>query len=252
MKRFLTIFVMMAVALVPYGTAHAYPIKDKRLTHNALYRTGPLDTTECTERPVRPRDLKLVKAYLHGLLDCLDTTWSAQLKKAGHPFRKPALKLVTKAPRRFCGQKWEKGDNSYYCDSSRTILILLDKNVLADPGDLFLFGLLADRYGQHVQNLAGIWRAYLDHEYRTKSEAREQSRRYELQSTCFGTAFLKSTWDSLDRSAKDWRLLLRYIKGWKDPQVGSAASLSHWAGRGFATGDPAACNTWTAPSRRVA
>jgi len=44
----------MAVALAPHGAAHAYPIKDKRLTHNRLYKSGPLPQRACAEKPVRP------------------------------------------------------------------------------------------------------------------------------------------------------------------------------------------------------
>ncbi len=242
---------VMAIALAPHGAAHAYPVKDKRLTHNALYKAGPLDATECAEKPVRPRDFRLAKAYLYGILDCLNTGWSAHLRKAGFAFRKPVLKVTNKAPRRWCGIRWEDS-HSYYCDEKRTILFVLDKSLLADPTDLYLFAALADRYGQHVQNLTGIYRAYYNLDYRNKKEELEQIRRYELQSLCFGTAFLKSTWNSLDRSAKDWRLLLSYLRDWSHPGIGTRATIAHWASRGFAKGDPAACNTWAAPSGRVA
>jgi len=241
----------MAVALAPHGAAHAYPIKDKRLTHNRLYKSGPLPQRACAEKPVRPRDHRLVRAYLYGVFDCLNATWSAHLKKAGFAFRKPVLKVTNKGPRRWCGVDFRK-QTSYYCDEKRTILVVLNKDLLADPTDLYLFALLADRYGRHVQNLVGIYRAYEDHDYRNKKEEREQARRYELQSLCFSTAFLKSTWRSLDRSARDWRILLSYMKEWQDATVGTAANITHWAKRGFAKGDPGACNTWAAPSGRVA
>jgi Predicted metalloprotease len=251
MRRLWIMLAVMAIALAPHGTAHAYPVTDKRLTHNALYRAGALDQTACTEKRVRPGDFRLAKAYLYGILDCLNAAWSAHLKEAGLPFRKPALKVVRQAPRRWCGVKW--GDlHSYYCDERRTILVRLDKNLLADPTDLYLFAVLSDRYGQHVQNLTGIYRAFIDHDVRNKREEQELSRRYELQSLCFGTAFLRSTWNSLDRTTRDWRLLLSYMKDWKHPTVGTSRTIAYWSNRGFAKGDPAACNTWAAPSGRVA
>ncbi|MEV5407316.1 hypothetical protein AB0K60_00550 [Thermopolyspora sp. NPDC052614] len=202
---------------------------------------------------MRPGDAKLAKAYLYGVFDCLNKTWSAQLKKSGQTFRVPILKVVTKAPKRFCAHRWAKDTVSNYCEANRTILTVLTEEILEDPSDLWMYNLLASDYGQHVQNLTDIYAAYEDHSYRNKKELLEQNRRYELQSICFAGAFVRSTWDSLKRPTSDWPYVVKlFSDDWSAPDFGSRRSISYWANRGFSSGDPGSCNTWTASSKRVA
>lgn len=241
-----------AVALVPAtdAVAAAYPVKDKTLTENALYKTGALPVTACREKPIKKLDPKTARSYLNGVLACLDRTWAKQMKKAGLRWSRPKVVYVTKAPARFCGNEWEDSV-AYYCYSSRTVELLLGKEVLEEPDDLFLFNLMAELYAEHMQNSAGIVRALDKLPYRNEAEAAEQDRRYNLQNICFGTAFIASVWKSLDRGRDDWDDLLSYMRTWAGKHDGSKKSISYWAGQGFVTGNLAACNTWTAPSAKV-
>lgn len=241
------------VALVPATAAAsaAYPVKNKTLTANALYKTGALPASACPEKPIKKLDPKSARSYLNGILLCLDRTWSKESKKAGLKWSKPKVVYATKAPARFCGTKWNDW-GAYYCYSSRTIEIVLGKDLLEEPDDLFLFNLMATLYSEHMQNVTGIARALDKLPARNKAELTEQARRYNLQKVCFGTAFIASVWKSLHRPREDWDDLLFYLRDWAGKYDGSRKSITYWAGQGFATGDLGACNTWTAPSAKVA
>ncbi|GIH59682.1 neutral zinc metallopeptidase [Microbispora siamensis] len=245
----------VALGLLPAvsGTAAAHPVKDKTLTDNRLYSAGPLPDTECRERRVKKADARSAKLYLNEVFACLTDAWTAELDQAGLKQSRVKLTYATKVPAKFCGAKWRKDDwAAYYCDASHTILIVLSKDLLEDPGDLYLFNLLAAKYGEHVQNRAGIYRAWVDLRYRSKAELAEQNRRYSLQADCFAGVSLRSVWKSLRRGREDWDDLLFYVRGWAGKNDGSRKSITYWANEGFKSGDPGACNTWSAPSSKVA
>ncbi|MEU6408836.1 neutral zinc metallopeptidase [Microbispora sp. NPDC046933] len=240
-----------AVALVPATSAAARPVKDKTLTENALYEAGALPTSACPEKPIKKLDPKSARSYLNGVLTCLNRTWAGEFKAAGLKWSTPRVVYATKAPARFCGAKW-KDWGTYYCEATRTMEIVLNKDFLEDPDDLFLFFLMASLYGEHVQNLTGMHRAVNKLPYGSKAEYAEQNRRYYLQNICLASTFVASVWKSLRRGREDWDDMLFYMRDWAGKNTGSRKSLTYWAGQGFATGDPASCNTWTVPSAKVA
>ncbi len=254
-RTLIPVAVLTAAALLPAGTASAavaYPVTNKTLTSNPLYAKGALPTTKCPEKPIKKLDAGSAKRSLNGVLACLNRTWAIQVRKAGRTFSKPKVVYATKSPAKFCGEKWAKDWSAYYCDDSRTILLVLTKSVLEEPDDLFLVNLLAMHYGQHVQQLTGIYRAFADTTYRNKTELAEQNRRYNLQSDCFSAAFIASVWDSLDRTKEDWEDLLYFIRDWAGKNTGTRKTITYWANRGFKSGDPGSCNTWSAAPSKVA
>ncbi|MEV5739775.1 hypothetical protein AB0L30_06925 [Microbispora rosea] len=245
----------VALGLVPAltGTAAAHPVKSRTLTDSRLYGAGPLPATACRERPVKKGDARSVKLYLNEALRCLTRTWGTEFRRANLKPSPVKLTYATEVPAQYCGDKWRKGDwDGFYCETSHTILIVLSKDLLRQPGDLYLFNLLATSYGEHVQNVTGMYRASFKLDYRNKAELAEQTRRYSLQNTCFAAASLRSVWKSFRRDPEDWDDLLFYVRGWAGTYSGSRKSITYWATEGFKSGAPGACNTWTAPSSKVA
>ncbi|WP_169987027.1 neutral zinc metallopeptidase [Microbispora sp. H10836] len=240
----------VAVVLVPAASAEARPVKSKKLTQNALYKAGALPVTTCPEKPVKKLDPKSARSYLNGVLACLNRTWTGEFKAAGLKWSTPKVVYATKAPVKFCGAKWNDW-GGYYCDSSHVMEIVLDEDLLG-AGDLFLFFLTTSLYGEHVQNLAGITHGLDVLPRSNKAESAERYRRHNLQNLCIASAFVASVWKSLHRGREDWDDMLSYMREWAGKNTGSRKSITYWAGQGFATGDPGACNTWTAPSAKVA
>ncbi|GII76446.1 hypothetical protein Sru01_14280 [Sphaerisporangium rufum] len=250
-------FLAAAPAAPPARAAAAHPIRNAAaLTGNALYGTGRLPRLACPERPVREGSAASARQYVLPLFDCLGTSWAAALKKARLPFSAPRLQFISR-PQRVCGEKWPKNAQGLYCPSYRKIVILLDKHITREAADLFLMDVIAHEYGHHVQNLAGIERAFNRLRYRNKSELYEQYRRLELQAECFAGAFMGSIWNSLDRTSDDWRYLLDATResGDENSKVrdhGKGRNIATWLDRGFRAAAPDACNTWSAGASRVA
>ncbi|SDL36086.1 hypothetical protein SAMN05421869_12520 [Nonomuraea jiangxiensis] len=79
----------------------------------------------------------------------------------------------------------------------------------------------------------------------------------ELQAECLGGVFMGSVWDSLDRPEEDWEDLLDLYRDGEDVQAtvrthGKSHNIAAWLDKGFRAASPQACNTWTAPSSKVA
>lgn len=252
---------IVCAALVPLtgtaaATTTAYPIKGAELTANALYDAGALPTSTCEEKKVRRNDRASARAYINGIIACLDSTWEQHLTGAGLTFKKVKVKHVTKVPKRWCGiRTGTENSQVYYCASTGTLMFQLGKSWLDEPKDLWLAHVAAGMYGYHVQNLAGIEKALDGLKYRNRSEYLEQSRRANLQTDCLSAAFLKSVWPLSGRDSGDWKTLVDIVRGdgrGEERWNGKTSSIKAWMRAGFASGDPGSCNTWSAPSSKVA
>lgn len=253
MRLPLIITAACATALSFTGTAYAaaYPVKDSKLTENELYTVGAIPETECAEKPIRNNDRKSAQRYITAMVKCLDAAWEPALTGVGLAFTKPKLTFASKLPRKYCGIDVDKSNShTFYCDKTRTITYHLGKDFLAEADDMWLMHNTAAFYAYHVQYLTGIEKAWYKITYSGKKELREQNRRLNLQSDCLGGVFVKSIWPSLRRSPREWNQLLGVVKengGW----AGKGANRVAWTKLGFASGDPASCNTWTAASSKV-
>ncbi|WP_255529755.1 neutral zinc metallopeptidase [Planomonospora sp. ID91781] len=191
------------------------------------------------------------------MLGCLNTSWSAQLRKAGLPFTKPTVRFITK-PTRVCGAKRGKYVLGRYCHNRRQLTILIDKHMVADPAHPVALHVLAHEYAHHVQNLAGVMSAYARRPVRTKAQALMNNRRLELQADCLAAAFTGRAWASWEYGAEAKEALVDFSRRSGDDALkrershGSGKSRATWVRRGFGNASPGACNTWTAPASRIA
>ncbi|MER5625116.1 neutral zinc metallopeptidase [Streptosporangium sp. NPDC002544] len=145
-----------------------------------------------------------------------------------------------------CGSKFPKDAQAIYCWTTKTIVFLLDKDVLTGTSDLFLFESVSHEYGHHVQWLSGIMEASYLRTYRTPQQG-DSWRRFELQANCLSGAFIGSVWRSLKRPQSDFadlRLLREDLS-----THGKASNYAYWLNRGFQAKGPGACNTFAAKSR---
>ncbi|MEU4832694.1 neutral zinc metallopeptidase [Streptosporangium sp. NPDC023615] len=258
--RIRTIIAMAGAAgMLLTGTAHAYPVKNPALTENALYDSGTLAASTCTEPPIKDGSRAQAERYMKAMVGCLNTAWEGHITTAGMSFGAPKVKFFDRLPRKYCGFTFEKDPGSYslYCPRSRTIAIRIGKDWLENTDDLWLLHHTAALYGYHVASLSGIHAAYDKTPYANKSEMYEQIRRFNLYSDCLGGVFIRSVQDSLGRDGKDWKKLLSVLRGNGDLKgqartYGKGSNRAAWTARGHAGSDLAACNTWAAPSSQVA
>ncbi|MDP4507517.1 neutral zinc metallopeptidase [Nonomuraea turcica] len=245
-----------SIAVAAPTAAAAYPVKDPKLTKNSLYDMGALPMTTCEEPPIKRNNRKLARAYLNAVIACLEDTWEQHLWNAGMRYEKVKVRHMDRIPKNYCGFDVGKEDSqAWYCGRNGTLVFQLGKGWLDDPYDLWLFDTAASMYGYHVQKQVGIATAIDKLRHGKKAEYYEQERRESLQTECLGGAFIKSVWPIGNRTTDDWDELLDLFVGDEpgdERWYGKASTIKMWIKRGFATGDPGACNTWTAPSSEVA
>ncbi|MEU4228678.1 hypothetical protein AB0F17_30665 [Nonomuraea sp. NPDC026600] len=261
MRKLLIMTLTVASMLSLSGTATAAttapPVKHPKLIANPLYEAGALPATTCEEPARKRNDRKSGRAYIDAVIACLESTWEQHLTAAGLPFSKIKVRHVSKLPTMYCGTRETGKENSAarYCGDTGELIFKAGKDWLDDPSDLWLFNTVSYMYGWHVMKLVGIADAYDAVPSSGTAETRELGRRESLQNDCFSTAFLKSVWPLKGRTTKDWTYLLSMVDGDAPGEArwyGKRANAIAWHKRGFATGDPGSCNTWTAPSSKVA
>ncbi|MEV6867139.1 neutral zinc metallopeptidase [Streptosporangium subroseum] len=249
-----------AGGLLLTGTANAYPIKDASLTKNALYDSGKLATTKCVTPQLKNTSLPVARKYVMAVTNCLNASWGAHLTASDLPFGTPKLRFVSRIPKGYCDFSdvdTTANSQGYYCPQSRTIIMQIGTDWLEDADDLWLIHATGLLYGYHVQNLTGIEKAFQAAPYANKTELNEQYRRSSLQSDCLGGVFLRSVWSSLGASTAKWNGLAGLLKTSGDAKGearvgGKGSSRAAWAKSGYTSGNPASCNTWAAPSAKVA
>ncbi|MEV0823564.1 hypothetical protein [Nonomuraea rubra] len=155
------------------------------------------------ERKAGNGNVKQARAYFDAVVACLETTWEKHLTDAGLTYGKVKVKHVTKFPKKWCGMETDKGDSqALYGAKNRTLAVQAGKNWTSDINNLRVFYVAAGTYAHDVQNLVGIDRAYNAIPFGKRAELLEQNRRYDLQSTCPGGAFIKSVWPLKGRTSK--------------------------------------------------
>lgn len=242
----------LLACLLVSGTAHAAPAAPRgkaALTKNPLYRTGTFDLTECKELDRQRDDAESARIYLDHLLDCLNASWAEEFKQAKLRFSKPRVRYITKRVATGCG-KYPAYAAGLYCSANKTMWIMLNKEVLADPTALWLFNVISHEYAHHVQMISGILPTVIRTKHRSRKAELLTVRRIELQAECWSGAFIGSVWHSLGRREFDWKHLLDSKIG--DPLHGKTKSIRYWLNRGWYGNGPGVCNTWTVSPAKVA
>lgn len=248
------VFVATTATLVLFsgaGTAAAaaaVPIKGApELTNNALYKVGKLSKISCkgTKGTTRASTTK----YAKKLIGCLNAAW------------KPAIKDFTPVEVKFRG-----ADDKESCSSGlevassiaeicgQAVEIRLADDWIKAKDDLAMWVGITSMYSGVVLGQTGIGQAWWSlPNSGEESEMKEQNRRFYLQDDCLAGVSLKS----LGRTVKDWKPVLglthpdefdRFYKR----SLAKPANRIYWFKKGYQAGGPGACNTWKAPSSKVA
>lgn len=236
----------------------APPTVDEIVTTSRIYTVGALSPTQCLEPKVNPGTYTGAKAYYGLILPCMNRTWWLAMKKASLPYRAPKLLMFVGPMKTVCGA--ERGNRAFYCGTNETIYMpyalgaaYYTRNPVS--GRVWMMNTLAHEYGHHVQKLTGIYAASLSRQVNATSPANQlaESRRRELQASCFGSAYLGAAGPFIPLRGPllaTWTVLIAKTGDeYSRPRVhdhGNRVSHNYWSLRGFNTKSPNVCNTFVA------
>lgn len=225
---------------------------------NKLYKAGKVPVVQCAlPRPNLSTEAGML-AYARVFVACLTKAWAPVIARSDALFDPPrvfaySLRHLSATPE--CAEPPDDAGGFY---SGGDICFAWEDYVIrgnSTRSRVLLEDMLAHEYGHHVQGSVGILGAYWT-DSKSKAVQLENSRRLELQASCLGAAFLganRSTLRLTGLRLQIWRDIVHNTgdvpKGPRDH--GSNQSYSYWSLRAFDTANPASCNTFTAPPKRV-
>jgi predicted metalloprotease len=225
-------------------------------TANPLYKTGRLADVKCSPGELPPGSMTAYRRFLTRITACLNKAWSIQFRKAGLPFAKPRLRIISSKVKTPCGS-WNAGADGVYCSTDRTMYLMISRDQLRNPFPLGITRLIAHEYGHHIQQISGIWHYYWTARTgTTKAQRLMLSRQSELQAECFSSIFMRTLRDTPLVTDADWSYTVDWFrkngaKGWPQNDHGKGPTQAAWMTRGFNRGTPGSCNTWAAAPRNV-
>ncbi|MDQ1708915.1 MAG: uncharacterized protein QOG49_300, partial [Frankiaceae bacterium] len=184
--------------------------------------------------------------------------------KGGKTYQKAQLELFTAAVSTGCGEA-SSAVGPFYCPADHIVYLDLDffkelQTKFAAPGDFAQAYVIAHEFGHHVQSLLGIESQVRQQQQAHPSQVNEYSVRLELQADCFAGVWGHAAYagdqldpndlkEGLDAAAAvgDDRLQKQATgrvnqESWTH---GSSAQREKWFQKGFDSGDPQACDTFS-------
>lgn len=203
-------------------------------------------------------------AFVATVLGYTEDTWSAIFRSAGEQYQAPRLVMFSGATQSACGLG-EAAMGPFYCPGDRKVYIDLDffrelRDRFQAPGDFAQAYVIAHELGHHVQNLTGVNAAVREASEKTPSRANEYSVRQELQADCFAGAWAYSVYQAGLLESGDIEEALNAASAVGDDRIqkqsgtainqetwthGSSAQRVSWFKRGFESGDPGQCDTFS-------
>ena len=175
--------------------------------------------------------------------------WEQEFQRAGLTYEQAPVVIFRGSRETPCGTA-SRATGPLYCPRDRRIYLELGFfDALARefhaPGDLAFSFVVAHAIAHHVQNLGGITGQVERARRQGRGTAGELSARIELQADCLAGVWAHSTYERglLEGGVVD-EGLRAVAATWRH---GSPAQRRKWFVRGFESGDPAACDTFSPP-----
>ncbi|HEY4345474.1 MAG TPA: neutral zinc metallopeptidase [Parvibaculum sp.] len=209
--------------------------------------------------------------FVDVILTSTTRVWTGILQKTSKPYRQPQpLVLYTQATGTGCGMG-QSAMGPFYCPSDERIYVDLDffnelSSRFGAPGDFAKAYVIAHEVGHHVQKVLGTAAQVQAAQRRAgnRAKANRYSVALELQADCYA-----GVWASKAEAASNGAItisrsdledglraanaigddtLQKQSQGQVVPDSfthGTSAQRMDWLRRGFDSGDPAACNTFS-------
>ncbi|MGQ0649954.1 MAG: KPN_02809 family neutral zinc metallopeptidase [Gemmatimonadaceae bacterium] len=216
------------------------------------------------EAPVQDAREEPTVLFLSVVLDSTQSFWARTVPAMGRQYQRAKLVLFRDATQTACGYG-QAASGPFYCPADSKVYVDLSfleelKTRFGAPGDFAQAYVLAHEIGHHVQNLLGTSAEVHRAQQRDPRAANPLSVRLELQADCFAGAWghLAAQQGLLEPGDTEEGLraaaavgddrLQRQSGGRVSPESwthGSSEQRMQWFTRGFQTGRPDACDTFT-------
>lgn len=202
--------------------------------------------------------------FVSFVLDDAQNTWSTILSKSGEQYAPAKLVLFRNSTQSGCGFA-QSAMGPFYCPLDEKVYIDLGfyddlKKRYAAAGDFAQAYVLAHELGHHVQHLTGTDARVRQAQQSNPGEANQLSVRMELQADCYAGVWASSTQKRNLLEAGDVDEAMSAASAVGDDRIlaqsgrqvnvdsfthGSAAQRTEWFKRGYDSGDPRSCNTFS-------
>lgn len=239
---------------------------DPRMVLGLLEEGGPAPVQ--TQQGPAPAPTDEMGRFVSVVLASTEDTWQQVFTQAGRQYRPPTLVLYSDRIGTACGLG-AAAAGPFYCPGDQKLYIDLSffelmRQRLGAGGDFAYAYVVAHEVGHHVQNLLGTMRQVQSARERAgERQANALSVRLELQADCYA-----GVWASRSQQARRWLeqgdieegigaaaavgddRLQKQMQGVVVPESfthGSSAQRVHWFRTGMESGQPASCDTFSAP-----
>ena len=191
--------------------------------------------------------------------------WTEVFQASGENYPEPTVVLFTNAVNTACGAA-DSSTGPFYCPGDQKVYIDLSfydqlREQFGAPGDFAQAYVLAHEVGHHIQNITGVLPEF---NQRRQSMSQEQANAYsvrvELQADCYAGVWTNYAGqeDLLDNGDVEEALnaanqigddtLQKRMQGFAVPKTfnhGTSAQRKTWFERGYTSGNPADCDTFS-------
>lgn len=209
------------------------------------------------------------EAFVATVLAGTEDVWGRVFEASGMTYPDPSLVLFSEATRSGCGGA-QSAMGPFYCPADQTIYLdtdffrVMEQDLGATGGDFARAYVIAHEVGHHVQNQLGtLAEANRARGQVGQSESNAISVRVELQADCYAGMWARGAReyyeidrqdviDALDTAARIGDDALQQAsQGVVVPDSfthGTSEQRQRWFYKGYETGDPNACDTFSEPN----
>lgn len=202
--------------------------------------------------------------FVSFVLDDLQAMWTGTFADAGRQYEDAELVLFEDTVRSGCGAQSSQ-TGPFYCPADQSVYLDLSffrelQSRFDAPGDFAQAYVIAHEIGHHVQFLLGTSEEVQREAQRNPDDANELSVRQELQADCFAGVWAFSTFERGLLEDGDLEEGLAAASGVGDDRIqrettgrvnpdsfthGTSAQRQKWFQRGYDSGDPSRCDTFS-------
>jgi hypothetical protein len=252
----------VATAKPPSSTAAVPTVAEGPVTRLPTFPSATATPTLPT-----PSSTAQVRQFIRSVFDDAQEQWNRVFADAGLTYQPARLVLFSSAVHTGCGTESSKV-GPFYCPADHTVYLDVTffdqmERQFGVRGDFAQAYVVAHEVGHHIQVLTGVTEQVARLSAQVPAASNALSVRTELQADCYSGIWAHSTYqrgllepgdieEALNAAAAvgdDFQQ--RAATGTIQPEQwthGSSAQRQQWFTTGYTTGDPARCDTFTAPA----